>query len=50
MDFITKWADKTGLTVLTFLLGLGLATSKWHSWKNRYGKVNEHNAWIPRDH
>jgi putative transposase len=32
------------------LLWLGLATSKWHSWKNRYGKANEHNAWIPRDH
>jgi transposase InsO family protein len=27
-----------------------MATSKWHSWKNRYGKANEHNAWIPRDH
>ena len=24
--------------------------SKWHSWKERYGKANEHNAWIPRDH
>jgi putative transposase len=36
--------------VLSFLLWLGLATSKWHSWKNRYGKANEHNAWIPRDH
>ena len=29
---------------------IGIATSKWHSWKDRYGKVNEHNAWIPRDH
>jgi putative transposase len=36
--------------VLSFLLWLGLATSKWHSWKDRYGKANEHNAWIPRDH
>ena len=36
--------------MLSFLLWLGLATSKWHSWKHRYGKVNEHNAWIPRDH
>jgi putative transposase len=36
--------------VVTFLLWLGLATSRWHSWKNRYGKANEHNAWIPRDH
>ena len=29
---------------------IGLAASKWHSWKDRYGKANEHNAWIPRDH
>jgi putative transposase len=36
--------------VLSFLLWLGLATSKWHSWKHRYGKANEHNAWSPRDH
>jgi transposase InsO family protein len=36
--------------VLSFLLWLGLATSKWHSWKHRYGKANAHNAWIPRDH
>jgi putative transposase len=50
VDVVTKWADKTGLTALTFLLWLGLATSKWHSWKGRYGKANEHNAWIPRDH
>jgi putative transposase len=31
-------------------LWIGIATSKWHSWKDRYGKANEHNAWIPRDH
>jgi len=36
--------------VLSFLLWLGLATSKWHAWKHRYGKANEHNAWVPRDH
>lgn len=36
--------------MFAFLVWLGLATSKWHSWKNRYGKANEHNAWIPRDH
>jgi transposase InsO family protein len=50
VDFVNQWSDKTGLTVLTFLLWLGLATSKWHGWKHRYGKANEHNAWIPRDH
>ena len=36
--------------MLSFLLWLGIATSKWHSWKNRYGKANEHNALLPRDH
>ena len=28
---------------------LGIATSKFYSWRDRYGKVNEHNGWIPRD-
>jgi len=28
---------------------LGLAASKFYHWQNRYGKVNEHNALIPRD-
>jgi putative transposase len=26
-----------------------LGTSKFHDWKHRYGKVNEHNGKIPRD-
>ena len=29
---------------------LDLGTSKFHDWKRRFGKVNEHNAWVPRDH
>src|SRR3954451_9820628 len=49
-DFVKRWHDKTGITVACFLLWLSLATSKWHSWKDRYGKANEHNAWVPRDH
>ena len=49
MDFVRRWSSKTELAVFTLLLWLGLATSKWHNWKKRYGKVNEHNAWIPRD-
>jgi putative transposase len=50
VDFVNRWSSKTGITVLCFLLWIGLATSKWYNWKSRYGKVNEHNAWIPRDH
>jgi hypothetical protein len=29
---------------------IGIATSKFHDWKLRFGQVNEHNAWVPRDH
>jgi len=28
---------------------LGLSPGKFYDWKKRYGKVNEHNGWIPRD-
>ena len=28
---------------------LGLSEGKFYDWKQRYGKVNEHNGWIPRD-
>jgi putative transposase len=29
---------------------VGIGTSKFHDWKHRFGKVNEHNVWVPRDH
>jgi len=50
VDFVNHWSDQTGIAVACFLLWMGLAASKWHHWKHRYGKANEHNAWIPRDH
>jgi len=32
------------------LVGLiGISRSKYYAWRKRYGKVNEHNSWIPRD-
>ncbi len=29
---------------------IGIGRAKFFDWKKRYGKVNEHNGWIPRDH
>jgi putative transposase len=29
---------------------IGISRSKYHDWIQRFGKVNEHNAWVPRDH
>lgn len=31
------------------VLWIGISGPKYNHWKKRYGKVNEHNAWIPRD-
>jgi putative transposase len=44
------WSDKTDIPVCRFLPWVGVGTSKFHDWKQRFGKVNEHNAWVPRDH
>jgi putative transposase len=33
-----------------FLTWIGVGSSKFHDWKHRFGKVNEHNVWVPRDH
>jgi putative transposase len=29
---------------------IGIGRSKYEDWRQRFGKVNEHNAWVPRDH
>ena len=50
MDFVRAWSDKTEIAVGRFLGWIELGTSKFYDWKQRYGKVNEHNAWVPRDH
>jgi len=49
MDFVNVWSGKTEIAVTRFVGWLGLASSKFYSWRQRYGKVNEHNGWIPRD-
>lgn len=35
--------------MMRFIKWLGIASSKYYEWQSRYGKVNEHNALIPRD-
>ena len=43
------WTDRTELPASQLLRWLGLGNSKFHDWKDRYGKANEHNATVPRD-
>ena len=49
VDFTVQWSDKTEIRVCRIASGVGISSSKFYNWKRRYGKVNEHNAWIPRD-
>jgi putative transposase len=46
---VNYWTDRTELPASRLLGWLGLGTSKFHDWKGRYGKVNEHNGKVPRD-
>jgi putative transposase len=50
VDFVRRWSDKTEIPAVRLVGWAGLGRSKFFDWKSRYGKVNEHNGWIPRDH
>ena len=49
VDYVRRWNQRTEIPAGQFIAWLGITTSKFHDWRRRYGKVNEHNAWIPRD-
>ena len=50
VDFVRRWTPQTGIGVGRFISWLGVAPSKFYRWRKRYGRVNEHNGWVPRDH
>jgi len=49
VDYVRRWSDRTDLPAKTLTGWIGVGTSKFYNWKQRYGKLNEHNAWVPRD-
>jgi putative transposase len=50
VDFVTQWSRKTEVRAQSLVGWLGIAKGKYFSWVKRYGKSNEHNGAIPRDH
>lgn len=50
VDFVRDWSAKCDIAAKSLLTWIGLGASKYHDWIHRFGKVNEHNAKIPRDH
>lgn len=49
VDFVNLWSVKTDIKVRGLVNWIGISAGKFNEWKKRYGKVNEHNSWIPRD-
>jgi len=49
IDFVRRWSEATEIGAARFIRWLGLAASKFYHWRQRYGRVNEHNGWVPRD-
>jgi len=49
VEYVRRWSERTEIPAKRFVDWLGIAESKFYDWRNRFGKVNEHNAWIPRD-
>ena len=43
------WSQRTELAKTRLLGWLGLGTSKFYQWQERYGQANEHNGQVPRD-
>jgi transposase InsO family protein len=49
VDFVRRWSEETGIVVGRYIRWIGITRSKFYDWRVRYGMVNEHNGWIPRD-
>jgi len=49
VDFIRYWSAKAEMPAKTMIGLAGIRSSKFYDWKRRYGRINEHNSWIPRD-
>ncbi len=50
VDYVRQKRQRTELPAKQLVKWLGIGMSKFYDWKARYGKINEHNALVPRDH
>ena len=48
VDWVCYWSTRSQLTSGQLLTWLGLSTSKYYDWRDRYGQPNDHNAALPR--
>ena len=50
VDFVRHWSERTEIAGEQLLRWIELSSRKFRDWRARYGKANEHNDLVPRDH
>jgi transposase InsO family protein len=50
VDFVRDFGAKTELPITKLVAWIGVGRGKLYEWRERYGRANEHNALVPRDH
>ena len=50
VDFVRHWSEQTEICYEQLLQWIELSSRKFRDWRGRYGKANEHNHLVPRDH
>lgn len=50
VDYVRYWSDRAETSAKRLLTWMHVPEGTYYNWRQRYGKVNEHNGWIPRDH
>jgi transposase InsO family protein len=50
VDYVRQKHRRTELPAKQLVKWLGIGMSKFYHWQARYGRANEHNALVPRDH
>ena len=48
MDYVAQWSERADIAVKRIVQWLGVREGKFYDWKQRYGRVNEHNGKVPR--
>jgi transposase InsO family protein len=49
VDYVKHWTQRTELPKTRLIGWLGVGTSKFYTWQDRYGQATEHNGQVPRD-
>lgn len=50
VDFVRRWSEATEIVYEQLTGWIGISSRKFRDWRGRYGKANEHNHLVPRDH